>query len=255
MKIGILGCGFNCVEDIENRLSPWFESAKEFNMVFSFVSCMFKEYKDLTKNEDNKQTIEYLTELKNKNLIQYFSSSETPLVESDARNLALFPLLADNVDCVWLLDLSDEYYTKEEIKAIVNYIHNDKFNQWYSVNFKNYILDGKQWIDDFCPPRIFFNTRGLKIVKFYWDNDIIYSNGRDELNYKYLVNQKIPKHYAHVRHMTWLHTNGKLKVEYQNRHFGHCSYKWNNEKNELEIDRNFFIKNNIPQPIIHKDND
>ena len=84
---------------------------------------------------------------------------------------------------------------------------------------------------------------------------MVYTNGRDELNYKYLVNQKIPKFYAHVRHMTWLHSNGKAKVEYQNKHFGHCSYKWNDDANKLEIDKNFFIKNNILQPIIHIDND
>lgn len=253
MRIGVLGCGYDCADDLQNRLAPWFEVAKECEIIFSFVSCMFKEYKDLNTSIDNSKTVEYFNDLKSKGLIQHFNAPNEALVESDARNLALFPLLSDNVDCVWLLDLSDEYYSTKEIKAIISYVSNDKFNQWYSINFKNYILDGKQWIDDFCPPRIFFNSRGLKLVKFYWDNDIIYNNGRDELNYKYLVNQNIPKHSAHVRHMTWLHSNGKLKVEYQNKHFGHCSYKWNNETSELEIDKSFFIKNNIPQPIIHKE--
>jgi len=255
MKIGILGCGYNCVNDLDNRLAPWFEAAKEFNIIFSFVSCMFKEYKDLNINIDNSGTIKYFEDLKNKNLIQHFNFSELSLPESEARNLALFPLLSDNVDCVWLLDLSDEYYTEKEIRSIISYISNDKFIQWYAINFKNYILDGKQWIDDFCPPRIFFNSRGLGISKFYWDNDVIYTNGKETFNYKTLVFKMVPKHAAHVRHMTWLHSNGKLKVEYQNRHFGHCSYKWNEETNELEIDKNFFIRNNIPQPIIHKDND
>jgi hypothetical protein len=255
MKIGILGCGYDCVNDLDKRLAPWFEAAKESNIIFSFVSCMFKEYKDININTDNSKTIQYFQKLKDDGLIQFFNTSETALIESDARNLALFPLLQEKVDCVWLLDLSDEYYSLKEIKAIISYISNDKFNQWYGINFKNYILDGKQWIDDFCPPRIFFNSRGLNLVKFYWDNDMVYTNGRDELNYKYLVNQKIPKFYAHVRHMTWLHSNGKAKIEYQNKHFGHCSYKWNNETNRLEIDKSFFIKNNLPQPIIHIDND
>lgn len=255
MKIGVLGCGFNCIEDIENRLSPWFEVAKQEEIVFSFVSCMFKEYEDLSIVIDNSETIKYFQNLQNNNQIKYFNSSNKPLVESEARNLALFPLLEENVDCVWLLDLSDEYYSRDEIQSIIKYISNDKFIAWYKINFKNYILDGKQWIDDFCPPRIFFNSRGLKISKFYWDNDIIYTNGKENFNYTGLVYKNIPKHIAHVRHMTWLHSNGKIKVEYQNKHFGHCSYKWNEEKNELEIDKNFFIINNIPQPIIHRDND
>jgi len=73
MKIGILGCGYDCIDDLQNRLSPWFEAAKESKIIFSFVSCMFKEYKDININTDNSKTIQYFQKLKDDGLIQFLT--------------------------------------------------------------------------------------------------------------------------------------------------------------------------------------
>ena len=64
----------------------------------------------------------------------------------------------------------------------------------------------------------------------------------------------IPKEVAYIPHYTWLNDRiGKRKVEYQHRHFGHCGYKWNNDKHCLEFDESFHEKHNIPIPKVIKD--
>jgi hypothetical protein len=123
------------------------------------------------------------------------------------------------------------------------------------IGDNNYIFDGNEWVDDFCPPRIFKNTFSKKIKKFYWDNDIIYEYNNMEINYKSLSECKIPKNVAHIKHMTWLHSNGKAKYEYQMKHFGECSYKWNYEINKLEFNKEFFGSKSILPPVIYKDHD
>jgi hypothetical protein len=56
-----------------------------------------------------------------------------------------------------------------------------------------------------------------------------------------------------VKHLTWMHENGKSKYEYQMKHFGACSYKWNYQKNELEFNEDFFIRNNVTKPKINQE--
>ena len=96
--------------------------------------------------------------------------------------------------------------------------------------FKNYILDGKTiYCKGFCPPRIFRRTGGdmisAEIDRFYYDNDLIYKLSGDtfynQCNYKDLSSKTIPDNIAHIKHLTWLHKNGKNKVMYQIKHFGH----------------------------------
>jgi hypothetical protein len=55
--------------------------------------------------------------------------------------------------------------------------------------------------------------------------------------------------------MTWLHSNGKEKYEYQIKHFGECSYEWNYETNKLEFNKDFFDRKSILPPIVYKDHD
>ena len=135
---------------------------------------------------------------------------------------------------------------------------------WFSIPFKNYIFDAKQYVKGFCPPRIFRRTGGdmvyAEMDSFYFDNDIKYKLSGDtfrtECSYKDFSTRNIPENIVNggIKHLTWLHSNGKNKVLYQNQHFGHCSYKWNEEKQELEIDYDFYRKNGLDLPVIYKDN-
>ena len=263
MRIGVLGCGYSCENKLDERLNSWFNLAKEFNLVFSFVSVPFKEYIELNIYQDNIYTLKKLIEYKDKGFIQHIYISNTPQTEAEARNEALEPLLEDRCDFIWLLDLADEYYTEENIRNIIEYINkggNDFYN-WFSIPFRNYIFSGKEYILGFCPPRIFrVNPVGdliYKLSSFRWDNDIIYKdpNGliKDYIN---LASKKIPEKLLDngIKHMTWLHSNGKQKYEYQMKHFGHCGYKWNYETNQLEFNLDYYKQNNLPIPEIHYDN-
>ena len=85
---------------------------------------------------------------------------------------------------------------------------------------------------------------------FYWDNDMSYEYNGQMISYENMELETIPKEVAYIPHYTWLNDRiGKRKVEYQHKHFGHCSYKWNHEKHCLEFDESFYKKMNQP---IHK---
>jgi hypothetical protein len=165
--------------------------------------------------------------------------------------------LAEKCDVIYLLDL-DEFYSIEQILNIFKYIEKEEYITWFSTPMKNYIFDGKQYIEGFCPPRAFCNfPNSHSINKIYFDNDVLYSCGEGgTIDYKLLPNKSIPKNLINggIKHLTWLHTNGKLKYEYQMKHFGHCGYKWNYESNLLEINIDYYKKYNLPLPEINYDN-
>lgn len=259
-KIGILGCGYNCHEGLDKRLNPWFGRPDYKDFIFSFVSCKFKEYEELGIYSDNSETEKALGFLLKNELIQYLEVPDKPLDEATARNLALRHLLDDGCDYIILLDLSDEYYTEEQIHNILYYLNKEdnQFCGWFSILFKNYIFDGKQWIGGFCPPRIFKVNydETTTLEDFYWDNDVRYKDNTNNshIDYKQLPSNVIPSNLlgGGVRHMTWLHTNGEFKEKYQRAHFnGICSYKFDKEKNELSFDNDYY--KDKPYPIINKD--
>jgi hypothetical protein len=244
-KFGIIGCFYNCADYLPEVLPPWFKLKKEFNLEMTAVNCLFTEYAAMgMKNEDSK-TRDIIKSFP----FDYTFISPIPQHDSIVRNSVLSYLLYKEVDFVWLLD-GDEFYTEEEIRNIISFVIENKDKYWFSLNFKNYIFDGKTWVDGFRPPRIFNNTLNKKIDRFYWENDIVYSDGTD---YKKLSNIEIPIEKARVRHMTWLNKNGKSKVEYQIKHYGHCSYKWNEIKQELEFDLDYYKKFGVPLPNLIKD--
>ena len=158
-------------------------------------------------------------------------------------------------DLIWLVD-GDEFYTIQDIQNIINFVTLNNNSFWYTINFKNYIFDGKQWIDGFCPSRIFkTNFNDLTIDSFYWDNDILYKDLKsNKFNYKDLIKLEVPKDVAHIKHMTWIHENGKNKYEYQMKHFGYCGYKWNYDESKLEFDKDFYLKIRQELPTIYYEN-
>lgn len=250
MNIGIIYCAYNTIEYAKEGLKVFID-AKNDNTIQQIcaVSLPFLEYHDINQTED--QTTNFLLELYNSKKIDNIFTGPRFIKEHLARDLCLQYLKIMGVDLIWLVD-ADEFYTKQDILNIVDYINKNE-TIWYKLNFKNYIFDGNQWIDGFCPPRI-FRTRfnGYSIKEFYWDNDVIYE---DQIQKKYshnaLLNLEIPKEIAHIKHLTWLHKNGKSKYEYQMKHFGHCGYKWNYELNKLELNEEYYLKNKEKIPIIN----
>jgi|688.fasta_scaffold00448_15 hypothetical protein len=255
MKIGIIYCAYNCESFLKESLSSFINLRNQKIISdIAVVSVPFAEYKTINTIEDN--TIEILnTELKNSNIDVLYTGPKF-IDEASARNLCLDFLKNRNVDFIWIVD-GDELYTEQNIIDIIKNIKLNPNFYWYKINFKNYVFDGKRWVDGFCPPRIFrVNSDIIQIHQFYWDNDIVYksiNNNEKLINYKSLSYWEIPKNVAHIKHMTWLHSNSKNKYEYQIQHFGLCGYKWNEETNCIEFNYDFYIKNNQTIPQVYLD--
>jgi len=238
MKIGILAAMYNCAKDVDAILAPF----KKDIFVTAACDIQFDKF-DTLPDEDT------LIKLYETPEVQYIATSVVPLPESAARDIALKYLLSRDVDYVWLVD-GDEFYTDGEVNAICEVLRLASHGPYYSINFKNYVFDGKSWLSGFCPPRIFSNRIHGGISSFYWDNDISYNDGTD---YKVIPHVKIPESVANVRHMTWLHSNGKEKVAYQLKHFGECSYSWNSLLGELEFDEDFYLRHKLKKPTLRHD--
>ena len=216
------------------------------NFFISAVSVPFLEYKNEIFNVD--ETTNFLKLLAKSEFIDSCFDEPKYVKENEARNLALFDLLKKNIDYIMLVD-SDELYKPKEIIDIINFVKlND--SDGYRINFKNYIFDGKSYLEGFCPPRIYKNNINNGINSFYWDNEIIYNNGRTDKNIKFI---DIPKETAFIKHMTWLNENGKEKIKYHHKHFGGCSYFWNEEKQSLELDLEYYDRMGYKRPIVYKE--
>jgi len=270
-NFGIIYCGYNTEEYVLDSIEPFL---KQKNHVVSAVSVPFAEYKEIDNIHDN--TTEILRELVNQKKLKYLVDSPKYISEAEARNLALDHLKKYNLDYIWIVD-SDEFYTEDDIAAIEDYVEQSE-KHLFKVSFRNFVFDENHYLEEpFCPPRIFSTKiplpscssphcclRGrltwnpsqkrefLNLEKFYWDNDIVYSY--NELSAKYTEISDIitiPSSVARVRHYTWFNNNiGKRKVEYQQKHFGHCGFKWNEENSCLEFDKQFHQTHNISLPTV-----
>lgn len=247
-NLGIILSAYGLEEYVETCLAPW----ESFDIPISCVSFQFENF----KKQDNEQCVNQLKKfLPSQNI---FHDDSIVLKEHDARNIGLNYLKNNtNTDTFLILDI-DEFYTKDDIEFILNYINDDDFNwvAWAKINFKNYIFNSKSWTDGFCPPRIFKNKyQDFYLDKFYWDNDIVYKdNSNKQIDYKNLSHIIVPKHKLHIRHMTWLNNKrGMEKVKYQEKHFGKCSFKWNDNKSELEINSEYYRDTNQAVPEIFYD--
>jgi len=235
MKIGIIAQGRNCADVLDDVLAPWIKAMEKADIHICLLTATFKEMQKLgepPENTDN--TLEKFNEYKvkyPKNISSYvFRDYAT---EAESREVGRSILASQNVDLIWLLDLSDEYYTLEQIEKIIAFIKSEPFTMWFRVCFKNYVFDKKTYLTaPFSPPRIWrTNFSGYKLIKCVYDNDFLYSNAVGAQVWdRSLSNYIIPKSIAWVKHYSWLSdARGKQKVDYQNIHFASgagCSFKW-----------------------------
>jgi FkbM family methyltransferase len=247
-KIGVLLSAYNSEYYIDECLQPWMELKGELDISFACVSGMYKEYIDFGFKSRNKGTLSKLVNYELDFLIST-GGSKCLMDENGSKNMAL-NALKNECDLVWILD-SDEFYTKQQIKNILNYIDFTPEYDWYSVNLKNSTFEKHLWIDGFCPPRIFRTDRNDGLSHFYFDNHIVYNNG-DVFDHK--PNLNIPRNIAWVKHYSWLNsdTRSKEKVKYQELRFsGACSFKWNDSQ-KLYFSDDFYNSRGLEKPILHE---
>ena len=252
MKYGILCNFYGFPNYLDKVLSSWLNLEKNF--IFAASSCKFDQYIDINYQSQDAETINKLkTVYKDKFKYIY---NEPVSNDSIVRNYPLKYLLNENVDYIWLLD-ADEFYTEKDIDRIINLVEQESFVSFFKINFKNYFNDNNHWIDGFCPPRIFkTKVNNLKLDSFYYENDVYYTDeNNNKLDYKQLSNVSIPKTIAHIDHYSWCGSKEflKNKVKYQNhRYKGICSYKWNESKNCLDFNENFYKMIGQPIPEVHR---
>jgi len=254
MKIGILCNFYGFPFYLDNVLKDWLDFKNEF--IFAACSCKFDQYLNVNYLKEDKETSVKLT-TQYINLFEYVYKDNTSN-DSIVRNKPLEYLLSKGVDYIWLLD-GDEFYSKNEIINIVEYVKSEPFISWFKINFKNYFNDEQHWVDGFCPPRIFkVNTKNLKLDSFYFENDLYYADESKNLtDYKNLSYLEIPKNKAHIKHYSWCGSKDflKNKIKYQNlRYNGICSYEWDESNDCLKLNEDFYKKYNISKPLIYSDN-
>lgn len=266
-KFGIIACGYNCSKVLYKVLEPWFKLKDQLNIKIAAVQGQFKEYYDLGYEDNDIDTKLSLEFWKNWGSVDYLyiqnPEKEGYQNEAEIRNKGLKYLLQQNVDYVYLLDLVDEYYTEQNIINIFNFINENPETVYFRTRFKNYIIDDKHWVDNFNPVRCFkvFVSDKYKLNRFYWDNDIFYIYGKEnelnwtpqEISYNSFVSLEIPKNIAFIKHLTWQKENSKDKINYHMKHFGECSYKWDEEKQEVKINYDYYKKYNKEVPVIYED--
>lgn len=254
-KIGISAIGYECKEHLWDVLAPWRSLRLKYPNQF-FISVahgVFPETKDLgfpiLSTDGTIQDLEFCYD---SGIIDNLSILQEPAYEKDIRNVTLPSLLSKDIDYLWLLDLQDEIYTEEEILRILSFINEEKFIPTFKINFKNYIFDLNQYIDDFVAPRIWNNKLYGGVDGFFYDNDIVFKNGSRA---DHLAIQTIPNRIAFIKHLSWVGSKDYLtrKIEFQKKHYGQCSYLWNNEKDCLDFDLSYYQKYNKQVPKVFRD--
>lgn len=253
MKIGINFLGYECKEFLPKVFEAWKEYQKEEEVYISVTHGIFPETHKLGfPIESTDGSIEELIKLYENGTINDLVIADQPMFEKDLRNLSLAPLFNKNVDLIWLLD-ADEHISIDEIRKIVAFISSNNHFDWFKINFKNYVFDEKTYVNDFIAPRIWRTDRNEGIAGFYYDNEIMYKNGKSHTIYP---NTVIPRDVAFPRHLSWSGSESylKRKCAFQEiHHNGLCSYKWDEKQKRLIFNDEYYKKAGINPPILYKD--
>ncbi|MEK6883731.1 MAG: glycosyltransferase, partial [Nanoarchaeota archaeon] len=182
MIFSVIISNYNSAEYIDLFFKTWIEYKEKHSknpIIFSVIDTKF--IGNLDNNLDNWSddgSLELLQEYRNKGIIKYLRTSENPLLETEARNLALKSLLEEESP-EWVLSTAfDERIQFEEIEKLINYINKEKFIDCFSINYKNLVFTKNKWIEGFCPRRVWkVNcSNNYKLMGFYEDDGCFYEN-------------------------------------------------------------------------------
>lgn len=257
MKIGVSSIGYQCARHMSESLIPWVTYYDKDNdhdeIVVSVSHGVFIEMAHLgcpILSTDG--SIELLKKYHQNGLIKNFKILDQPAYEKDVRNSTL-PELAD-CDYIFLLDIQDELYKECEILNIFDFLRQKENSEVSSfrINFKNYIGDENHYIEGFCPPRIWNNRLNGGVKRFYYDNEVLFNDNKKSEDLPCLI---IPKEVAFVRHLSWVGSPSylKRKIEFQKKHYGQCSYRWDDNKCRVVLNEEYYKSINQPLPVIHEE--
>lgn len=258
MKLGVIFCGFNTAQYISDSLFPWIEARRKQidgnQIVISAVSVPFVRF----PGERTDSTAKIISDHFLKGDIDQCCVDNEPLEETVVRGNSLNYLKSVGCDAVIQVD-SDEFYTLEQIEKILNIVNFNPFVVWFRLSLKNYIFDGKTYLEEpFQPPRIhrIKTVDGFEAAGFWDDNSVFYTNGENTYQDRSFPTKTIHKNIIWVKHMTWLNDErGRDKVNYQKSRWGNdlCSYEWDDEKKELKFNGAYYKRMGMPIPNVIKE--
>lgn len=249
-KFGIIFCGYNNENTVDEALSPFLDDER---FVVAAVSVPFAEYIDQSAFEDS--TTDKLRKYHKQGKIKHFIDSPRYIKDHEARNLAVDLLKREGVDFLFIWD-ADERGAKDQINEIIKFVESDEDSYWWSLSYKNYVFDDKTYLKEpFTPPRIFrMKKGGCSFPSFYWDNCVVYQHASGSINYLDVPHKVVPKEVAWIPHYTWPNNElGERKVNYQKDHHNGaaCSFRWDEEKGLIFNEEYFKMRGEeIPETLM-----
>lgn len=227
---------------LEGTIKPWLEvKAEGYDIVLAAASVQFKEYAELGYPDDDTQTREALRA--NSRHFDALFLDEKPMYEKEVRSLALYALLAQHVDVIWILD-GDEHYTTKQIKDIIAFVEKTPQFDYYHIHFKNLVFGLESKSGAFFPPRIIRTDRSGGIRNFSSDNEVTYN---DNSTLYTRIPGIVPASIAQVVHHTWRREDVERKLAYQYKHFGFSSYTLDSS-GALVFNPEYYTHHDMPVP-------
>ncbi len=257
MKIGLLTTTYNDVDTIQRALEPWMTAGPNF--IICVIDGLFNNYpiENNSINTSYPRIREWLDKMYEWGNIDHLIYNDKIQEEAEARNNGVKILLNNNIDYLISVGM-DEFYTPKEIADLVKFIKLFPLTTSFKVSYRNLTFDNNHYTTGFCPRRVWkVNSSPYKLKGFHWDDDMTYEfNGIDNIIDEQLSTATIPKKLVNPLHDTWRdNQRSRDKIEYQMKHFGHCSFCINPETNKMEFSKEFYSKNNQPIPELYKINE
>lgn len=258
-RIGIILSVHEAADQLNRFIKPWLEYQEKYKnheIIFSIVHACFKENHEAGAQIYSQDgTMDILGSWWKKHKIEFYNILDVPASEHDARNVALVPLISAGCDYI-LSTAPDEFFEVEQIDRLFNYIVKDPFIAVYRINYKNLVFTSNQWIDGFCPNRIWKVISGQNhLIKFNYDDNTIYEvKERGPIQDGFLSCKIVPKEICWPIHETWLdNERSHKKVLYQRARWGKdgCSFDWKNDHLVFSLD--YYKRIDRHPPIINRE--
>lgn len=264
MRVGIIAVGRDCADVMDGVLAPWLslmdQRPNQFHLCL--IASTFREMGELglmaTPDSATSAKMNALSWVRPKDISTIIFDHYA--TESEVRERGRQILMAKDVqvDLIWLLDLSDEYYTVAQITEALSFMETNPFIAWARLPFRNYVFDRRTYLMElFTPPRIWRARVGkMRLDACRYDNDFTYTDGQRFIMDMDLAHVTISLS-TPIRHDSWLNTpRSQLKVRYQSLHFAHgagCSFIWDDSRGGLLFNESYYKALGQPLPTLGVD--
>jgi hypothetical protein len=254
MILGLHSICYNTNATLERAFAPWREVKNGAlkglvnDVYFAVQAAAFPETVslgyDLHSNDGTEETLLKFKQegLFNDLVIHNQAVEEQVLWSENVRFLQKY-----NPDYIFMIG-GDEVFTVEEIEKVLKFVLHNPLTDYFRINFKNFFGRGK-YVKDFIAPRIWSNKRNGGVDYHYKDDLVMFKNGKRDTECSCMT---VPSKVVFPAHYSWSlppecsdEKNKKFvmrKLGFQKIRYVHPSYRWNEEKNELELDPTYYAR-------------